>query len=350
MERVRFILLILLLVFTPLALAFSEVCLYGLGGFGSSLEACRALEREALQRVASAKTICYSANGQVQWSKNNKEPAGAFNAIRLGARSAMRGFTPLYGCEHSDLVVRIDYDDTSQVVTLGVTDAESGDRVFKEERSVSDLSSDVSRIASHFQSMLREARAAASAEREVAQAKARRDVFLANLPRHWHHAKECPASEATPCPQGSAVDVWIQGDYLYETASSGGESAGNRPVKREVSCAVKRGADEVTPWAGECIYKLFWNDESAPTCTVKTDETVTSIAAAEIAGFSQRVDYSPLHQTPPACPVPSAETRGFTFSPGRREKMTSHRFGFIPYESWWLLIAKYISHPYWAPA
>jgi hypothetical protein len=56
----------------------------------------------------------------------------------------MKGLTPLFTCEHADLVVKIDYDSfSSESVTLSVTDAESGDAVFRDERGVSDLSSDL---------------------------------------------------------------------------------------------------------------------------------------------------------------------------------------------------------------
>jgi hypothetical protein len=88
---------------------------------GSSPEACRALQKEALERVASAKTICNSANSEVQWSKNSKEPVGAFTTMRAGARIAMKSFTPFYSCERADLVVKIAYDSASESVTLAVT-------------------------------------------------------------------------------------------------------------------------------------------------------------------------------------------------------------------------------------
>jgi hypothetical protein len=184
---------------------------------------------------------------------------------------------------------------------------------------VSDLGSDVSRMASHFQGVLSDARAAARAEREEARAKAKEEAFLANLPKHWHHLKTCPAAAVTPCSQGSAVDVWIRGDYLYETASTAALS-GENAIKRRVNCTVKRGTDEVTPWVGDCTYKLFWNNETVPACTVKTTETITSITAAEIAGQSQGVDYAPLHQTPPTCPVPGAENQDFTLAPDKENQ------------------------------
>jgi hypothetical protein len=66
-------------------------------------------------------------------------------------------------------------------VKLNVTDADSGDTVFHEERSVSALSSDVSRMASHFQNMVSDARSAARVARAEAQARAKEDAFLADL-------------------------------------------------------------------------------------------------------------------------------------------------------------------------
>ena len=75
-------------VFILAGLSSAEVCRYGLAAKEGE---CSSVERDALQRIASAKTICYSANSQVQWSKNNKQPVGAFEIMRVGARIAMKG-------------------------------------------------------------------------------------------------------------------------------------------------------------------------------------------------------------------------------------------------------------------
>jgi hypothetical protein len=291
--------------------SLGEACLYGL--YGSSPAECPAIEKKALNRVSSAKTICYSANSQVQWSKNNKEPLGAFAKMGAGARIAMKGFTPLYSCERADLVVKIDYDAVSESVTLAVTDAESGDSVFHEMRSVSDLSSDVTRMSTHFQSMRADALAEAAAAAAEVQAKERREVFLANLPRNWRYVRTC--KENTPCPEGPAVDVWVSGGILYEASTDTLEGEGS--IKSTTHCAVKQGADEVTPWTGYCTYTLSWANWTRPTCTVQTNETITTISTEEITGRSQRVDYSPLHQTPPRCPVPAAENRDFSLTSDR---------------------------------
>jgi len=250
----------------------------------------------------------------VQWSKNNKEPVGAFATMRTGARMAMKGFTPLYSCERAELVVKIDYDDMYGTVKLNVSDADSGEPVFHEERSVSDLSSDVSRMAAHFQSMVSDARAAAKVALDEAEAKAKEEAFLAGLPMHWRFVHPCKTDTFLPCPPGSAIDVWIAGDVLYEVAK-GDYTMGGTSIKRKVNCVVKRGASETTPWVGDCTYELFWNNEAAPACTVKTSEIITSITSKEIAGRSQQVDYTPLHQDPPRCPVPATESHDFTMTP-----------------------------------
>ena len=313
MKRLRFTSLTLLAVLALPNLLAGETCQYGL--YGASRDACLALQKEALQRVASAKTICYSANSEVQWSKNNKEPAGAFATMRAGARTAMKGFSPLYTCERADLVVRIDFDNISETVKITVTDAESGDSVFHEERSVSDLGSDVSRMAAHFQSMVLAARTAARAAREDAQAKAKEEAFLANLPKHWRNVNTCAAGAVPPCPQGPAIDLSVRGNLLYEFATTTQALKPAGSIKSEINCVVKRGTDETEAWAGECTYELFWNNAATPSCTVRTKEIITSIAATAIAGRSQKIDFATLHQNPPICPTPGGEIQDFTLAP-----------------------------------
>jgi hypothetical protein len=302
--------------------SLGQVCQYGLGNYSSSADTCKALQKEALQRVASAKTICHSANSQVLWNKNNKEPAGAFMTMDAAAHIAMKGFKPLYVCDRADLVVKTVYDATLESVAFVVTDAESGDIVFHEERSVSDLGSDLTRMATHFQNMRSDALAADAAATAQAEAKAKEEAFFAALPKHWRQARKCDATSTSPCPEGSAVEVTIVGEFLYESGTSTSKLNGGGSLKRETSCTVKRGADEVTPWTGDCTYKFFWNGELTPTCTVKTAETITAISAKEIAGRSQRIDYGPLRQASPTCPVPSSETIDFSLSPDKDDSVS----------------------------
>lgn len=294
--------------------SISQSCLYGLGTYNMASEGCHALEREALQRVVSAKTICYSANSQVSWSKNNKEPTGAFTIMRAGSRIAMKGFTFLYSCERADLVVRIDYE-FPESATLTVTDAESGKAVFREQRSVSDLSSDLTRMATHFQSMRADAIADQAATAAAADARAKEEAFLASLPKHWKLVREC--NPPVQCSDGPFVEIWISDDVLHE--SSIGTFEGQDSIKRETTCSVKRGVDEFSPWVGECTYNFTWPNWSRPTCTVQTKETITTIGSKEIAGRSQKINYTPLSQTPTKCPVPADEDADFRMTPAQLE-------------------------------
>jgi len=63
----------------------------------------------------------------------------------------------------------------------------------------------------------------------------------------------------------------------------------------------------------EHITNLYSDDPGMRAVLIKQ----TSTNCLEIAGRSQRVDYSPLHQTPPSCPVPAAENRDFSLTPDR---------------------------------
>lgn len=281
--------------------SLADVCQYGLAAREGE---CPGIEKQALKRIASAKTICYSANSEVQWSKNNKEPVGAFATMRAGARSAMKGFTPLFSCERADLVVKIDYDATSpEQVTLAVTDAESGDTVFRESRFVSDLSSDVTRMATHFQKMRSDAVADQVAAAMELEAQTKRKAFFARLPKYWRN------------PEGLAVQLWVTDGVLYETSTQTLSDS----IKLETNCVVTEGADEVTPWTGNCTSTFVWPNFGKPTCTVETQQVVNAISAQEISGQSQTVDTSPLQRTPPACPEAAMAKHDFKLIPQKEQ-------------------------------
>lgn len=151
---------VLLLIFTASS-SSAETCKYGLGTtYGT--ETCSSRETEALLRVLAAKTICMSGNTSLHWNKNSKEPSWAWAAINSGESTAVKDFA-LRSCGHADLVVKYEYDDASETVTINVTDAESSATVFEENRRVSDLDSDSVRMANHWREMVFDARSAARA-------------------------------------------------------------------------------------------------------------------------------------------------------------------------------------------
>lgn len=314
----RWCALIPALILVSVSTSSAEECHYGL--HAPTAAECADTQKEALKRVASAKTICYSANSQIQWRKGNKEPVGAFTTMRAGARAAMKGFTNLLSCERADLVVKTDYDVFSDAtVTLTVIDAESGDNVFWEKRSISDLSSDVTRMAMHFQNMRSEAIAEEVAVAAAQEAMAKQKAFLAHLPKHWRYVRNCDSGST--CPEGTPVDVWVNEGVLRESSTQMLKDS----IKLETNCTVKEGADEYGPWTGLCNYHFVWPDWRGLDCTVQTGETITTISAQKISGRSERVDFSPTQRTPRDCPMPADESRDFTLVPDKEQASNSGR-------------------------
>jgi hypothetical protein len=149
---------------------------------------------------------------------------------------------------------------------------------------------------------------------EELEQKAQHQAFLKSLPRHWRHMKAGETCIA-PCTLGSPVDVWVDGDTLHESATRTNATLDGQPVKSTTSCTVRAGATETDPWAGQCEYSFYWNDATLPQCTVTTVEIVTTISRSEIAGKAQRLDYTPVHQNPTHCPVPSTEYTDWSYIP-----------------------------------
>jgi len=149
---------------------------------------------------------------------------------------------------------------------------------------------------------------------EELEQKAQHQAFLKSLPRHWRHVKPGETCIA-PCTLGTPVDVWVDGDALHESATRTSAASDGQPVKSTTSCTVRAGATETDPWTGQCEYSIYWNGATTPQCSVSTVETVTTISRTEIAGRTQTLDRSPLHQTPPQCPVPSTEYIDWSYKP-----------------------------------
>ncbi|GEM_PF-7118709 len=154
---------------------------------------------------------------------------------------------------------------------------------------------------------------------EELEQKARHEAFLRSLPRHWRHVKPgemCPI----PCTLGTAVDVWVDGDALRESATRTSVSSQGQPVKSTTSCTVLPGTSETDPWTGQCEYSFYWNGATTPQCSVSTVEIVTTISRTEIAGRAQRLDYSPDSKAPQHCPVPSSEYIDWSYRPDAQEQ------------------------------
>jgi hypothetical protein len=138
------------------------------GDASNNEAACRAAEETAASRMVRAKTICYSGDSTVLWSKTDKrfDPSLSLRQMRV-AENVATGYTRIYACERADLVTKILVDHTdlrSGTVSVEVTDADSGEVVYKEDRNIADEANDLYRLIRHF----REARTQAKAQLQEA--------------------------------------------------------------------------------------------------------------------------------------------------------------------------------------
>lgn len=133
--------------------------------------ACKFTEQAAASRIRNAKTICLSGQSGVSCNMNDKqcvqESRLFLQQIQAAMSVAARGYTRVYACEHADLVAKFNVDSGGgENTSVEITDADSGDAVFLETRSIHDTSNDLYRLARHFQ----DARtAAANQAKESAQ-------------------------------------------------------------------------------------------------------------------------------------------------------------------------------------
>lgn len=84
--------------------------------------------------------------------------------IRAADRIAESGHREVIDCAQADLVVKITVDTLSDSISLLVTDADSGDSVFSETRTIQDKRSDLIHAAQHFLDAVKSARRAAQVE------------------------------------------------------------------------------------------------------------------------------------------------------------------------------------------
>ncbi len=147
--------------------ALGQNCKWGLSP-PNNQATCGVVEQAAASRMIRAKTICYSGDSRVLWSRNEKHftPNRSFRNMEL-AQNVSTGYVRVYACERADLVANMTSDHTdltAGTVSLEVTDADSGDVVFKEERGLTDEANDLYRLVLHF----REARTQAKSQLQQA--------------------------------------------------------------------------------------------------------------------------------------------------------------------------------------
>jgi hypothetical protein len=118
--------------------------------------------------MTSARTICGSGETSILYPKKNKpnadEMAIYWRDIYAAQRIAESGYRAVIDCAKADLIVKITLDTLNDNISLLVTDADSGDSVFSETRSIQDSRSDLVHAAQHFLDHVKNARVAAQAE------------------------------------------------------------------------------------------------------------------------------------------------------------------------------------------
>ena len=157
-ERMKRI--VLLAAIMTASFARADVCKWGLG-YESAASSCQAKQITAATRITRAKTICYADTSEVQWDKRlkNFDSKSSLRHMRGAMTVVSTGYRLVLSCEHADLVAKLEVDRSySEKVSLEVTDADSGDLVFAEERDLRDESGDLSRLANHFQAARAEAK------------------------------------------------------------------------------------------------------------------------------------------------------------------------------------------------
>lgn len=160
---------------------------------------CATVDQKAEERMAAAKTICSSDSSTVSYRKDSKPNASEMSYhwgnINAASEIAERGYA-LAACTQADLVIRLDVDlFVSDNVSINVTDADSGESVFMENRSIQAERNDLARLAMHFHDA---AMAAKTAERERKR--------QAEIAEQLREESENAAKEARRCDQ--------QYDYL----------------------------------------------------------------------------------------------------------------------------------------
>jgi len=132
---------------------------------------------------------------------------------------------------------------------------------------------------------------------------------LRNLPNEPESVKSANTGPPTPAPlpsipkywthlgDGSTVEVRIDGDHLYEVS--------DQNLQPKYICDLKAQGNG---WAGKCTYRITVGDgiaTSIHSCTLETEEFITSVSPTRIEGKSQHVEFDKT------LPAPDIYSSGF---------------------------------------
>jgi len=124
---------------------------YGLNCYGTS---CSTVDQKAEERMVNAKAICSSRETEITYSRKDVPSKSTMQSYWANIHDAEiiaeADFQARGDCSRVDLILRINLDILMEEVSLSVTDADSGEAVFQEKRSMQDSRNDLIRAAKHF--------------------------------------------------------------------------------------------------------------------------------------------------------------------------------------------------------
>lgn len=136
-------------------------------GLNCDRTSCSAVDQKAEERMVNAKTICTSGETEITYSRKDVPSKSTMQLywanIHDAETIAQTDFQARGDCSRADLILRINFDALAEEVSLSVSDADSGEAVFRENRSVQDSRNDLIRAAKHFRSAVAAAKVSVEA-------------------------------------------------------------------------------------------------------------------------------------------------------------------------------------------
>jgi hypothetical protein len=284
--------------------------------------------------LATAKTV--NVLTDVIWNKSR-----SFNStLELSRLDGYLNRTPLNRrypkfSEQPDIILKL-HEDVSileaETISLTAFDPEDNGILWTEERPVVDVGNDVARLIAHFLKAVEDEKLLLENEAErrdqnakradADAARAREQAAQSALStRNAREAEEAITWRVVGSTSATMYRVWVKDEHLYETSDSR-----NGNLIGSTHCDTVRGAvSTIGPsgiYAGTCTYDLKWvkdygtvtpGYEVKATCSITTAEIITLFMPTRIEGWSQYLDYTPLKNTPPSCPVAGPNGKVFVY-------------------------------------
>src|SRR5216683_2268772 len=258
-----------------------------------------------------------SVSSDVVWNKQRRFDSNAVLA-RMDlciAKTALNKQFRFTSASHADIIVKFHEDVVligNESISATAYDPEDNAVIFTEERSLIDEENDLNRLVSHLLQAVEEQRALLAGEQHHLLLES---TF--SLDKVWNEADAAVRQDVTP------IKIWVRGTHLYESFEAPSQ---NMQIFSARCDSVAGSVPDKLPnisvpplYAGTCAYTIKWISQTGgpvlAKCNLETHEIITVLDpnVPAISGWSQRIDWSPLKATPPACPIPGMDWRNFTY-------------------------------------